>query len=48
MESIQANFLAQCNAGKNLVVPRYFRFMFQLIIQGDKNYICEHDLFVFT
>lgn len=47
-ESIQANFLAPCTVSKNLVVPRYFKFLFQLIIQGEKSYICEHDLFVFT
>jgi len=47
MESIQANLLAQCTVAKNWMVPRYFKFLFQLIIQGEKSYICEHDLFVF-
>jgi len=47
MESIQANLLAQCTVAKKWMVPRYFKFLFQLIIQGEKSYICEHDLFVF-
>lgn len=46
-DSIQANLMSHCQVNKNLMVPRYFNFMFRLLIQGDKNYICEHDLFVF-
>lgn len=40
--------MSQVNVNKHWVVPRYFHFLFRLIIQGDKNYICEHDLFCFV
>ena len=39
--------MQQCTVAKGWVVPRYFKLFFQLLNQGDKSYICEHDLFVF-
>lgn len=44
---IQANMLQPCNVVKNWSVPRYFKLYFQLLNQGEKNFICEHDMFVF-
>ena len=46
-ECLQANLMQQVSVTKNWVVPRYFKFYFQLLNQGDKNFICEHDVFVF-
>ena len=48
-DMIQANLFQQCSVTKNWVVPRLFKFYFQLISQSiDKSTICEHDLFVFV
>jgi len=47
LEMIQSNMLHTCTVVKNWSVPRYFKLYFQLLNQGEKNYICEHDIFVF-
>ena len=47
MQMIQDNFLASCTAQKNWVVPRLYKFYFQLLMSGDKFNLCEHDIFVF-
>ena len=47
MDMLQNNFLHPTPVVKNWSVPRYFKFYFQLLNQGDKNFICEHDIFVF-
>ena len=39
--------IQQCTVAKGWIVPRFFKFFFQLMNYGDKSYICEHDLFVF-
>ena len=45
VDMLQANFLSQTTVQKGFVVPIYFRLMFNLLDQGNKGYICEHDLF---
>ena len=46
-DMLQDNFLQKCSvSGTRWLVPRLFKFYFQLLNQGDKNYICEHDIFV--
>ena len=44
---LQANLMMPCQVTKNWTVPRYFKLFFQLLNQGDKSFICEHDIFVF-
>ena len=46
-ECLQTNFMKLCKVTENLAVPRYFKLYYQLLMQGKKNYICEHDVFVF-
>ena len=29
------------------MVPRLYKFYFQLLSGGDRNFICEHDIFIF-
>ena len=47
-EMLQANFMQQTNVTKNWVVPRLYKFYFQLLAaKEEKSTICEHDIFVF-
>lgn len=37
--------LAPCPVERGLAVPNYLKFLFTLLDQGNKNFVCEHDLF---
>jgi len=39
--------LSPCHLEKGCKVPNYLKFLFMLLDQGDKNFVCEHDLFQF-
>ena len=46
-DMIHSNLMQQCTVTKNWSVPRLYKFYFQLLMQGDKSTICEHDIFCF-
>ena len=46
-DMLQANFFQQCNVTTKWVVPRMYKFYFQLLTASDKSFLCEHDIFVF-
>jgi len=38
--------MAPCQVEKGFQVPNYMKFLFTLLDNGEKKFICEHDLFV--